>query len=135
MEHDLSAVDFFSRNIVAKSFFLVDIDDMGLYNLRNSYQAGNNLIENVYSLIESIVKPVALTHLGSDEFLFVCLADFEHNRKYICALLNEVKSSLKITISVGCTKNNFTCNSEAMEILKTNVQFAKANGKDLICYK
>ncbi len=115
-------------------FCLLDIDNFSLYNLTNSFENGNIALERIYNLIMQLPALSNLTKLGSDEFIFSCIGDFEQNKASIFSLLQTIQNNLNFTVCIGITEPicmNFSL-EKLLHRLKSNVMTAKANGKNKI---
>ena len=125
-------IDFFNGTEKETIFCLLDIDDFTTYNLLNSYEKGDNILNQLSDIIKRIPALNNLTRVDSDEFLFSCFGNFEMNKENLFLLMQTIQSELKLTVSIGVTeRNSFTTSSEyILSKLKRSLLTAKDFGKN-----
>ena len=135
MEKSLSHLPH-TENSGTNIYCLLDIDNFSLFNFSNTYEKGNLVLQDLESLINKLVKPHAFIRLGSDEYFFCCLNDFETNSKTLFRFMQMVEAELKITVSIGISEfiRDFNFESD-LWTLKRNLQIAKYHGKNKICFQ
>ena len=124
--------DFFKVTEKETTFCLLDIDDFTTFNLLNSYEKGDTILDQLSDTIKQIPALNNLTRVGSDEFLFSCLGNFEMNKKNLFLLMQTIQSELKVTVSIGVTeRNSITASSEyILNKLRRGLLTAKDFGKN-----
>ncbi|TKB99960.1 nucleotidyl cyclase domain-containing protein [Pedobacter cryotolerans] len=125
-------IDFFNGKEKETIFCLLDIDDFTTFNLFNSYERGNTLLDQLSYTIKQIPALNKITRVDSDEFLFSCFGNFEMNKKNLFLLMQTIQSELKITVSIGVTeRNSFTTSSDyILRKLRLGLLIAKDFGKN-----
>jgi GGDEF domain-containing protein len=125
-------IDFFNGTEKETIFCLLDIDDFTTFNLLNSYEKGDTILNQLSDTIKQIPALNNLTRVDSDEFLFSCFGNFEINKKNLFLLMQTIQSELKITVSIGVTeRNSFTTSSEfILSKLRRGLLTAKDFGKN-----
>lgn len=98
--------DFFKTPEREATYCLLDIDDFTTFNLLNSYEKGDTLINQLSDAIRKIPEFNKLTRVDSDEFLFSCYGNFEENKKNLFHLMQTIQNELKATVSIGVTEHN-----------------------------
>lgn len=113
---------------------IIDIDNFSFYNLNNSFESGNRLLNNAEDLITEQLQPHKWRRLDGDEFLFVILGTFECNKLMLTELMCNIQKKLTITLSLGLLESEITYDfEEIIHRLKHNLLIAKNNGKNKIC--
>lgn len=125
-------IDFFNGKEKETIFCLLDIDDFTTFNLFNSYERGNTLLDQLSYTIKQIPALNKITRVDSDEFLFSCFGNFEMNKRNLFLLMQTIQSELKITVSIGVTElNSFTTSSDyILSKLRRGLLTAKDFGKN-----
>jgi len=112
---------------------LMDIDNFSLYNLRHSFEKGNNVLTRISEIAKEILIPEHWIHLGSDEYYFSATRDWSQKESAIFKFMQAIKCDLDITVSIGImTSDKNILPSEIFSILRNNVINAKINGKNSI---
>jgi GGDEF domain-containing protein len=125
-------VDFFTGTEKEAIFCLLDIDDFTTFNLLNSYEKGDTLLNQLSDTIKQIPEFNNLTRVDGDEFLFSCFGNFEVNKKSLFLLMQTIQSELKVTVSIGVTERNpsMTSSEYILSKLRRGLLTAKDFGKN-----
>lgn len=125
-------INFFNRTEKETIFCLLDIDDFTTFNLLNSYEKGNTLINQLSDTIKQIPEFNNLIRVDSDEFLFSCFGNFEVNKKSLFLLMQTIESELMVTVSIGVTEHNpsMTSSEYILSKLRYGLLTAKNFGKN-----
>ncbi len=113
---------------------LIDIDNFYSYNLKNSFEQGNELLKNLEIRLVESLNPIEWRKLDSDEFLFSLHGNFIENRILITEALKRINREFKINLSIGIKESISECTfKELIFTLKSSLLIAKQNGKNIIC--
>lgn len=112
-------------------YALLDVDEMGLYNVENSYSSGNKLLKRLNCIGEGAVGIGNWFHIGSDEYVFECIGLEDTCKSRIFALTRSINSALKVfvTVSAIIVANNQAISKNALyNILQSNMCTVKRLG-------
>lgn len=125
-------IDFFNTPEKETTFCLLDIDDFTTFNLLNSYEQGDTLLNQLADTIRQIPQFNNLTRIDSDEFLFSCFGNFEENKKSLFLLMQTIQRDLKVSVSIGVTERNssIVSSERILNKLRRGLLTAKDFGKN-----
>lgn len=124
-------------------FVMVDIDNFKQINDTRGHHAGDQVIQQVGNVLDTIVRGRGYAgRMGGDEFS-VCLYDIHSREEAVsCCVniktaLNQYMNTVPFTVSIGATLSNGRKMSFQELYFEADeaVYFAKSNGKNQIVFK
>ena len=115
-------------------FGLIDIDEFTSFNLSNSFEKGNIMLNELEGVATTILSPIEWRKLDADEFIFYLHGSFKDNKHNLSTLLLKCEHNLGITISIGLAESTKYLNFEqVINQLRVNLLTAKKYGKNKMC--
>lgn len=131
------------KNHSGLMFVMVDIDNFKQINDTHGHHAGDQVIQHVGNVLDTVVKGRGYAgRIGGDEFS-VCFYDM-HSREeavscciHLKTALNQYLNTVPFTVSIGATLSNGRKMSFQELYFEADeaVYFAKSNGKNQIIFK